>query len=171
MRHEKLCMISIIALMAGLLLLTACAKQTLPAEGKEAKQTAAQQQVVIEDEQETRPSAAEKQETLPEETQAAPAQQQAQVLPPSGGNIVEIKSFSFNPPTITIKKGESVQWTNRDSVAHTATADDKSFDTSLLRKSESGEILFDKAGTFTYHCSPHPNMKGMVVVEQTALYY
>ena len=80
-------------------------------------------------------------------------------------NAVEIKNFAFGPKTITIKKGTKVAWTNQDSVSHTATADDGSFDTGLLAKGESGSVTFDKVGTFSYHCTPHPNMKAAIIVE------
>jgi LPXTG-motif cell wall-anchored protein len=48
---------------------------------------------------------------------------------------------------------------------HTATAEDGSFDTGTLRKGESGSATFTQAGTINYICSPHPYMKGKVVVQ------
>lgn len=78
---------------------------------------------------------------------------------------VKITNFAFSPKTITVKKGTTVTWTNDDSVSHTATSDDGSFDTGMLAKGESGSVTFDKTGTFNYHCTPHPNMKGTIVVE------
>lgn len=78
---------------------------------------------------------------------------------------VEIKGFAFTTPTITIKVGESVSWTNNDLVGHSATADDGSFDTGILAQNESGAVTFSKAGTYQYHCTPHPNMKGTVIVK------
>ena len=81
------------------------------------------------------------------------------------GASVEIKNFAFGPKTLTVKKGTKVTFTNQDSVGHTATADDGDFGTEILAKGESESITFDKAGTFTYHCTPHPNMKGQIVVE------
>jgi plastocyanin len=82
-------------------------------------------------------------------------------------NTVEIKSFAFAQPTITIKVGESVVWKNSDATGHSATADDKSFDTGILAQGESSEpITFSKAGTYTYHCTPHPNMKATVIVTE-----
>ena len=78
---------------------------------------------------------------------------------------VEVKEFAFNPVTITVKVGTKVTWTNKDSVAHTATSDDGStFDTGLLNQGESGSFTFDKVGTYGYHCTPHPNMKASIIV-------
>lgn len=81
------------------------------------------------------------------------------------GTMVEIKDFAFAPKTVTVKVGDTVTWENKDSVAHTATADDKSFDTGMLAQGKKGSVTFDKAGTYTYHCTPHPNMKGTIIVE------
>ncbi|MBI4092003.1 MAG: cupredoxin family copper-binding protein [Candidatus Levybacteria bacterium] len=78
---------------------------------------------------------------------------------------VEIKNFAFGPKTLTVKKGTTIVWTNQDSVGHTATSDDGNFDTGLLEKGESKSVTFDEAGTFTYHCTPHPYMKATIVVE------
>ena len=78
---------------------------------------------------------------------------------------IDIKDFAYGPKTLTVKKGTTVVWTNQDSVKHTATADDGSFDTGLLAKGESGSVTFDKIGTFNYHCTPHPNMKAAIIVE------
>ncbi|MBI3486164.1 cupredoxin family copper-binding protein [Candidatus Daviesbacteria bacterium] len=80
-------------------------------------------------------------------------------------NEVQIKNFAFSPASITVKVGESVTWTNQDSVGHSATADDNSFDTGVFSQGKSGSFTFSKAGTYTYHCSVHPNMKATVVVQ------
>lgn len=93
-------------------------------------------------------------------TQAPTTQEQTE-----SSTEVTIENFSYSPATITIKAGDTVTWTNNDSVAHTATADDESFDTGLLEKGQSTSVTFDTPGTYTYHCTPHPNMKGTVVVE------
>lgn len=77
---------------------------------------------------------------------------------------VSIRDFAFSPRTIEIRVGDTVRWTNRDSVAHTATARNGSFDTGLLSDGESGSVRFTTAGTYRYVCTPHPDMTGTVVV-------
>lgn len=98
-----------------------------------------------------------------------PSANQNQTAPtsavPTSKNDVEIKNFSFAPETLTIKVGESVTWTNQDSAGHSATADDNSFDTGILSQGQSGSVTFSKAGTYTYHCSVHPNMKATIIVQ------
>lgn len=77
---------------------------------------------------------------------------------------VSIRDFAFAPKTVEIRVGDRVTWTNRDSVEHTATARNGSFDTGLLGEGESRSIRFTAAGTYRYICTPHPNMTGTVVV-------
>lgn len=83
---------------------------------------------------------------------------------PAEKNTVIIQDYAFQPAEISIKKGETITWTNRDSVKHTATGD--SFDSGLLGKGESFTQAFDKTGTFDYICTPHPYMKGKISVEE-----
>jgi hypothetical protein len=52
-----------------------------------------------------------------------------------------------------------------DSVTHTATGDNGSFDTGDIAAGSSATITFDNPGTFTYHCAIHPNMTGTIVVQ------
>jgi amicyanin len=84
-------------------------------------------------------------------------------------NQVTISSFAFSPKTITVKAGTTVTWTNNDSVEHDVVADDASADgpkSELLSKGETYSFTFQKAGTYNYHCTPHPNMQGTVVVTE-----
>jgi plastocyanin len=93
---------------------------------------------------------------------------ESQVSENSQANAVTIQNFSYNPATITVKKGTKVTWTNKDSTKHDVTPDtDGAFPKSeLLGQNESYSHTFDTAGTFSYHCSPHPYMKGTIVVTE-----
>ncbi len=82
-----------------------------------------------------------------------------------GKNAVAIKNFAYSPATITVKAGQSITWTNQDSAGHSATADDNSWDTGVLPQGQSKALQFNKKGTFTYHCSVHPDMKATVIVQ------
>ncbi len=77
---------------------------------------------------------------------------------------VAIRDFAFSPRTVEIRVGDTVTWTNRDSVAHTATARNGSFDTGTLADGESGSVRFTSAGRYRFLCTPHPQMTGTVVV-------
>ncbi len=80
-------------------------------------------------------------------------------------HVVEIVDFAFSPETLTIAKGDRISFINLDAVGHTATADDESFDTKMLGKDESAEIIFGEAGEFGYYCLPHPGMRGTIIVQ------
>jgi plastocyanin len=81
---------------------------------------------------------------------------------------VSVRDFAFAPKTVTIRVGDRVTWTNRDTVEHTATARNGSFDTGLLGQGESRSIRFNVAGTYRYICTPHPSMTATVVVRAAA---
>jgi plastocyanin len=50
-------------------------------------------------------------------------------------------------------------------VAHTVTGDDLAFDDSgLIEPGDSFRQTFDEPGTYRYHCGPHPDMTGVIVV-------
>lgn len=84
---------------------------------------------------------------------------------PASGKTVEItiQSFAFNSDSVTISLGDAVRWTNMDSAAHTVIGND--FSSGNLNKGESYEHIFAKAGTYDYHCSIHPSMKGAIIVK------
>lgn len=87
--------------------------------------------------------------------------------PAAAESSVVIEDFAFKQATITVKKGTKVTWTNKDSVSHTVTPDETSNDfqgSELLGKGQSYSYTFSKTGTFKYHCQPHPQMTGTVIV-------
>ncbi|HET6448000.1 MAG TPA: cupredoxin family copper-binding protein [Conexibacter sp.] len=77
---------------------------------------------------------------------------------------VAIRDFSFGPKAITVHVGDTVTWANVGPTDHTATADDGAFDTGTLKAGQSGSHTFASAGTFAYHCTLHPFMRGTVQV-------
>jgi plastocyanin len=78
---------------------------------------------------------------------------------------VDIADYKFAPETIQVDAGTKVTWTNSDTTAHTATADDSSFDTGDLDKGDSASVTFKNPGEFTYYCRFHPFMKATVEVK------
>jgi len=83
-------------------------------------------------------------------------------------HAVAISGFAFSPKTITVTVGDTVTWTNSDPTAHTATADDGSFDTGTIGNNGTGTATFSTAGTFPYHCKIHSSMTGTITVEAAA---
>lgn len=78
---------------------------------------------------------------------------------------VSIESMSFGAD-VTIHAGETVKWTNNDSVNHTATADDNEWGTGTIKPGGSFVRRFEEPGTYTYFCSYHPEMTGTIIVEE-----
>jgi LPXTG-motif cell wall-anchored protein len=82
----------------------------------------------------------------------------------AASTTVTIADFAFSPKSVAINVGDTVTWRNTDDVAHSATAEDGSFDTGTFGNGKSRSETFDTAGTFQYICTPHPFMKGTVTV-------
>ena len=77
---------------------------------------------------------------------------------------VSVVSFAYKPPTLTISRGSKVVFANTSSRPHTATRKG-SFTTGRIKAGESASISFSQKGTFRYHCTIHPFMKGKIVVD------
>ena len=91
---------------------------------------------------------------------------------PSGTSVpgCEESNKCFNPASVTINVGDTIEWKNGDTAAHTVTggspADGPSgvFDSSLVMGGASFAHTFDKAGSYNYFCMVHPWMVGNVSV-------
>lgn len=79
---------------------------------------------------------------------------------------VGITEFKYMAPNIKVKVGDTVTWTNNDTVRHNvAGVNNEMPEGKLLSKGETYSYTFTKAGVFNYACTPHPYMKGSVTVE------
>jgi plastocyanin len=74
---------------------------------------------------------------------------------------IEIEKLVFTPKSVTVEVGDTIEWTNKDVFAHTATADDKSWEV-VLAPHSTGSYVVENAGTVGYFCRFHPNMRGMI---------
>jgi plastocyanin len=77
---------------------------------------------------------------------------------------VTINGMKFDPAQIEIAVGDKVVWTNADDRDHTVVARENSFKSGNLSKGDRFEQTFSKAGKYSYACSYHPRMKGVVIV-------
>jgi plastocyanin len=83
-----------------------------------------------------------------------------------GGTQVAMEGIKFNPAEVTVSAGDTVTWTNDDTVGHDVTGDGfKSGDPGAMQNGDTFEHTFDKAGTFDYVCTVHPGMEGSVTVK------
>ena len=78
---------------------------------------------------------------------------------------IEIKGFAFVPATIEINVGDTIIWTNKDSASHTVTSDSgNELSSQYLSRNSQYSHTFTTAGEYDYHCTPHPYMKGKIIV-------
>jgi plastocyanin len=87
---------------------------------------------------------------------------------PTSGQVKIVENngkYSFDPATLTIKKGTQVVWTNASDEPHTVTSDTGTFNTqSQITEHQTFTFTFTTAGTFDYHCDIHPYMKATITV-------
>jgi len=109
-------------------------------------------------------------ETAPVEETTGP--QKISVVIPTGTSSpgCEVSNECFLPASNTINVGDTVEWSNTDTAAHTVTSGSPSegpsgaFDSSLIMGGKTYAYTFDKAGSYDYFCMVHPWMVGNIKV-------
>lgn len=76
---------------------------------------------------------------------------------------ISMENLEITPAEASAKVGDTIEWSNKDVFAHTATARSGNFDVMLPPK-KTGSLVLKKAGTFEYYCRFHPNMKATLSV-------
>src|SRR6187549_3751283 len=84
-------------------------------------------------------------------------------------------SPDFDPDTLTVKKGDKITVTNKDTLPHTVTSGTgptdpnsaKQFDTSIIEPGATADIETTNLtpGDYPFHCAVHPYMTGKLVVQ------
>jgi amicyanin len=88
----------------------------------------------------------------------------AQTAAPANG--ISIDNFTFNPPTLTVKAGTTVTWTNKDDIPHGVASANNAFAKSkAMDTDDSFSFTFTTPGTYQYFCYIHPHMTGTIVVQ------
>jgi plastocyanin len=82
----------------------------------------------------------------------------------ASGNAISIESNAFNPSSLTVKVGDTVTWTNKDSYAHTVKGKNGEFDSGNIASGATFSFKFDKEGTIDYLCAIHTFMTGKIIV-------
>jgi plastocyanin len=77
---------------------------------------------------------------------------------------IHIKDDAFSPRTVEVHPNDRVAFVNDDDDAHTATADDGSWDSEGLARGDRWTHAFMQPGRIAYHCTVHPMMHGTIVV-------
>ena len=90
----------------------------------------------------------------------------------TGQAVAEIRTdiSGFRHVDVTVKAGQKVTWTNRDSAAHTVTngtpgKPGSEFDSGNISQGKTSSHTFEKAGTFEYFCKNHTYMTARVTVQ------
>ena len=76
---------------------------------------------------------------------------------------IEMQNMRFGPAPANIRVGDSINWINRDLVAHTATARNRSFDV-VIPPGHSATTVVRQPGTIAFYCRFHPTMRGSLIV-------
>lgn len=89
------------------------------------------------------------------------------VSSPIWGVTVEvvIQKYLFQPQEVRIKAGDTVHWVNKEKRQFHSVLFPGEPESSYLFPGDVYDKLFDKPGTYPYHCGPHPEMTGTVHVE------
>src|ERR1700730_5913445 len=80
---------------------------------------------------------------------------------------VTIDNFTFTPPELKLKVGDTVPWHHHDDIPHTVVSAGK-FRSKTMDTDNTFTFTFTAAGDYKYFCSLHPHMTGMIKVEKRA---
>ncbi|MGX9424530.1 MULTISPECIES: cupredoxin domain-containing protein [Bradyrhizobium] len=88
----------------------------------------------------------------------------AMAVPAHAATItIVMENLVVSPAEATAKLGDTIEWVNKDVVAHTATAKNGDFDVTIPSRKTVTYVL-KKAGTVDYYCRFHPNMKAILKI-------
>jgi plastocyanin len=74
-----------------------------------------------------------------------------------------IAAVAYSPAKVSAHVGDTIEWSNKDIVDHSATAKNKEWDVALPAHG-TGHVVVKKAGHFDYYCKYHPTMTGEIEV-------
>jgi len=79
-------------------------------------------------------------------------------------HTVTIEGNAFRPDDLTVGRGDTVVWVNRDFYPHTATDTEGRFDSGPIPAGESWALAVEASGELRYVCTFHPTMKATLRV-------
>lgn len=82
---------------------------------------------------------------------------------PRRNHEVVVDRMAFGAAPTGVKAGDAVTWTNRDIVAHTATARNGTFDVDLPPGASASAVM-RRSGAVPYYCRYHPTMRSQISV-------
>ena len=78
---------------------------------------------------------------------------------------VQISQMRYGSVPDNLKAGDTIVWVNKDTVPHTVTAKDHSFDI-RIQPGQRVPLILAKPGTFAFYCVLHPTMRGALKVAE-----
>lgn len=84
------------------------------------------------------------------------------------GVVIAMRDYAFTPVEVRVPAGSRVTWVNCEGEnidPHTTTADAGEWNSDLLTSGGIYSRVFNEPGRYEYHCTPHPFMTGVVIVE------
>ena len=79
---------------------------------------------------------------------------------------IKMANYTFSPASLMVKAGSVIAVINDDAVTHTLTSDSGEFEGGPVSSGKPGSFIAPTSpGRYPYHCSPHPNMKGFLIVK------
>jgi len=78
-------------------------------------------------------------------------------------HTVVMSNMSYGKIPAGLKVGDTITWTNRDTVPHTVTARDHSFDLRVA-PGRSAKMTLAKSGAFPFFCTYHTMMRGTLTI-------
>ena len=98
-----------------------------------------------------------------EETVTVPESEQNETGAKAEIVDVEIRDYKYIPESLNVNVGQTVRWTNYDSVLHDVVG--SGIESEYLRQGETFTYTFEQEGTYDYICTIHPWMEGEVIAE------
>jgi len=80
--------------------------------------------------------------------------------------VVMMQGYAFSPAALTVHVGDTVTWMQHDEAPHdvVTTSAPVAFRSPQLSQGQSWSYTFRQAGTYSYYCSVHPDMRATVTV-------
>jgi plastocyanin len=79
-------------------------------------------------------------------------------------HTVTIEGMRFQPERLTVARGDTIVWVNKDLVPHTATSEAGRFDSQTIQTTKSWKFTAKSKGEFPYICTFHPTMTAVLNV-------
>ena len=95
----------------------------------------------------------------------APVRKPSAAVPANRTQFVTMTGGAYSPQVLAVAVGDTVVWTNKDTVNHTTVSDNALlWDSGNLKPGASYSHVFKAPGSYVYHCAIHPSMTGTIVV-------